>query len=168
MKRRNLWEVEEFLIIFLLTLALIAAGIYILTRKPKPEPPEGYHYVLYVIDGDTIIIDYHGQREFIRLLRINTPEREQYGYSQAKRAMIRLVGRKRIRLEFEPAGRVRRDKYKRILAYVWVDDLNVNIEMVRLGWSRFWARYEAGKYAGEFRAAEREARENKRGLWKRR
>lgn len=51
------------------------------------------------------------------------------------------------------------------MAYVWVDDMNVNVEMVNLGWSRFWVKYGKGKYAEEFREAEREAREAKRGLW---
>ena len=36
---------------------------------------------------------------------------------------------------------------------------------VRLGWSRFWIKYGEGKYADEFRDAEKEAREAKRGLW---
>jgi len=38
--------------------------------------------------------------------------------------------------------------------------------MVRLGGSRFWTKYDEGKYAEEFRKAEYEAREAKRGLWK--
>ena len=42
----------------------------------------------------------------------------------------------------------------------------MNVEMVRLGWSRFWIKYSEGKYADEFRKAEREAREAERGLWK--
>jgi len=37
--------------------------------------------------------------------------------------------------------------YGQILAYIWVDDMNVNVDMVRLGWSRFWIKYGNGKYA---------------------
>jgi len=44
--------------------------------------------------------------------------------------------------------------------------VNVNVEMVRLGWTTFWTKYGEGKYAGEFREAELEAREAERGLWK--
>jgi len=61
---------------------------------------------------------------------------------------------------------IERDIYGRILGYVWVDGTNINVEIVRAGWSPFWTKYGAGKYADEFRAAEAEAREQGRGLWK--
>ena len=83
-----------------------------------------------------------------------------------EKALKNLVGGRKVRLEFEILGKLERGGYGRILAYVFVDDVTVNIEMVRLGWSRFWTKYAEGKYADEFQEAEREARESKRGLWK--
>ena len=91
--------------------------------------------------GDTINVIYHGKKERIRLLRIDidTPERDEMGYFRAKKA---FVGGRKVRLEFEVPGKLERGGYGRILAYVWVDDVNVNVEMVRLGWSRFWIKLD--------------------------
>jgi endonuclease YncB( thermonuclease family) len=49
--------------------------------------------------------------------------------------------------------------------YVFADGENVNIEMVRLGWSKHYIKYGTGKYKEKFKAAETEAREAGRGLW---
>jgi len=111
--------------------------------------------VVKIIDGDTIDVLYQGEKERIRLLRVDTPERDEEGYFQAKKALKKLVGGREIKLEFEIPGKLERGVYGRILAYVWVDDVNVNIEMVRLGFSLFWTKYGEGKYAEEFRDAER-------------
>jgi len=34
----------------------------------------GQHRVIRVVDGDTIVVDYKGKYEKVRLLRVNTPE----------------------------------------------------------------------------------------------
>jgi len=126
--------------------------------------------VIKIIDGDTIDILYHNKKERVRLLRINTPERDEGKYLQAKKALENLVGGRKIRLEFEIPGKIERGVYGRILAYILVGNVNVNVEMVRLGWSQFWTKYGGGKYAEDkytkdFRCAERDAREAKRGIW---
>jgi len=138
-------------------IALIYLGV---TWRAKPDQ------VIKVVDGDTLVISYQGWRERVRLLRVNTSERDRYGYKQATVALGKLVEDRDIRLAFEIPGKLRRDEYGRILAYVFVDDMNVNIEMVRLGWSRFWTKFGKGKYADEFWEAEQDARREKRGLWK--
>ena len=107
-----------------------------------------------------------GKKERIRFLRINTPERNHRGYHQAKKALKKLVDGRKVKIEFETLSKLERGGFGRILAYIWVEEVNVNIEMVKLGWSRFWTKYGKGKYADEFREAERVAREAKRGLWK--
>ena len=48
-------------------------------------------------------------------------------------------------------GKLERGGFGRILAYVWIDGVNVNVEM---------------KYAEKFWEAEKEAREAEKGLWK--
>jgi len=72
---------------------------------------------------------------------------------------------KEVRLEFEKSRKVQTNYFGDYLCYVFVDDLNVNIEMVRLGYSTFWTHFGAGRFADEFLEAEREARSNKRGIW---
>ena len=127
-------------------------------------------FVLKVIDGDTIVarLEEPGKakrREKIRLLRINTPEKKQPGYEEASEALKYLVRGGEIQLEFEDPSTEKRGNYGRLLAYVMVDGLNANVEMVRLGWTKFWTKYGRGRLAREFMAAQEEAREARRGLW---
>jgi len=49
---------------------------------------------------------------------------------------------------------------------VFVGDLKINIEMVRLGWPPYWKKYGKGRLADQFEQAEREARAEKRGRWR--
>jgi micrococcal nuclease len=121
--------------------------------------------VVFVADGDTVRCVYRGRLEWVRLLRINTPEKDRRGYSGARALLRRLVEKKTVLLEFEDPGRPERDQYGRLLGYLFREEVNVNVEMVRAGWSRFWKKYGEGRYAAEFRQAESEARGAGRGLW---
>jgi micrococcal nuclease len=118
-----------------------------------------------VIDGDTIEVRWRGERERVRLLRIDTPERGRSGYRAAGRALEAILGDHPLKLEFENPERAERDKYGRLLAYVIVDGENANVEMVRQGWTRFWTRYGSGRLKAAFREAEKQAREEQAGLW---
>ena len=125
--------------------------------------------VLRVVDGDTLRVLYAPPAplpESVRLLNVDAPERGKPGYEEAAEALRRMVEGRRVRLEFEHAGRVERDGFGRLLAYVLVDEVNVNVEMVRQGWGRFFDRCGEGRYAETFRAAENEAREGRRGNWR--
>lgn len=105
---------------------------------------------------------FDGRDESVRLLRIDTVERGQPGYEEAGAALAEMIGDSTVRLEFEIPGKVERDRFKRLLAYVILPDgRNANVEMVRQGWSKFWKRYGRGRLADQ----EAEAREAKRGLW---
>ena len=121
--------------------------------------------VVRVVDGDTIRVRYEGRDEPVRLLCINTPERGKPGFEEATEAMRGLVEGRAVVLEFERPGEPERDRYGRLLAYVFLDGLNVNAEMVRLGLTPFWTKYGEGRLAAEFREAEIEAKAEKRGLW---
>ena len=147
---------------FLLTgavLFLLAPGGHAMSGKPAAVP------IVFVADGDTVQVVYRGGREWVRLLRIDTPERDEKGYGEAREALSRMVGGRHVELVFEAPGVEERDAHGRILAYLFVGDKNVNVEMVRAGWSRFWTRYGKGRYSAEFLRAEKEAREAGRGLW---
>ncbi|HVN37418.1 MAG TPA: thermonuclease family protein [Myxococcota bacterium] len=119
----------------------------------------------HVVDGDTIYARCGGERVKVRLLRIDTPEHDQPGFAEAGAALRALIGDQPIRLEFEKPGIPVTDEYGRWLVYVYAGGRNLNVEMVRQGWSRFWTKYGAGRLADDFRLAEREARDAKRGLW---
>lgn len=100
-------------------------------------------HVIRVVDGDTLIAQYTfagvETTEGVRLLNIDTPERGEPLYDEATDALEVLVGGKTVRLEFDKPGQIERDHFGRLLAYVFVDGANVNVEMVRQGWSKTYS-----------------------------
>ena len=110
-----------------------------------------------VIDGDTIEVRYEGKVEKVRLLRIDTPERNEKGFYEAKEALADMIQGKNVKLEFETPGEVQRDRYGRFLCYVFFEGININVEMVKRGHSKFWTKYGVGKYKKAFIKAEIEA-----------
>ncbi len=121
--------------------------------------------VTKVIDGDTIEIK-GGQR--VRYIGINAPEvahftrpGECYG-REATRKNRELVGGKKVRLERDIENK---DKYGRLLRYVWVDHLMVNAELVRLGYARAYPYPPNLKYQDLFSKLEEEARRQRLGMW---
>jgi micrococcal nuclease len=120
------------------------------------------------VDGDTLVVSLSGNdgtEEKIRLLAIDTPERGQPWYAEAGTALSELVGNAPLRLDYEEPGKPERDKYGRVLAYVMVNGQNVNVEIVRRGWSAYVTKYGSDRYSREFIAAEDEARAAHRGIW---
>ena len=126
--------------------------------------------VIRIVDGDTIVVNYKGKYEKLRFLCVNTPESvhpdEKQNIPLGKVASDytkkRLTG-KYVDLEFEGPFRGR---YGRMLAYVFVDGENFNIELVRKGLSPYYTKYGLSqKYDQEFREAERYARKQKLGIW---
>ena len=136
--------------------------------------------VLRLIDGDTIEVLDGARRDRIRLLRVDTPERGARGADDATDALARLItgqaqtrgeparraaAGRTVALEYETPGRPERDRYGRLLAYVYARGQLVNLGLVEQGWSRFLTRFGAGHHAADFARAERDARRQRRGLW---
>ena len=125
--------------------------------------------VTKVTDGDTIHVMYLGRDERVRFIGIDTPEvpwfggkAECYGVQAGLYARSRLVG-KSVRLVFDVQ---RRDRYGRLLAYVYLGDELVNLTLVQLGYARSDPVPPDTAMARRFAAAEEGAREARRGLWK--
>ncbi len=135
---------------------------------PRPAPVPWSGRLVRVVDGDTVRLRLRPPgpvEESVRLLNIDTPERGRPGYRQASAALHALLARGPLRLEFETPGAPRRDRYGRLLAYLFAGELNVNAEMVRLGRARWTTRYGPGRYGPLFREAQQHAKSARRGLW---
>lgn len=92
--------------------------------------------VLDIIDGDTIRVE--GGRS-VRLIGIDTPERGECGYTEATFVLASLIRDRPVVLV--PGARTDTDRYGRLLRYVEVDGVDVNLEMIRSG--RAVARYDS-------------------------
>ncbi len=101
--------------------------------------------VINVIDGDTFEIMYKGQREKVRILGIDTPERKKEGYAAASNYLRKLIDGKTVELEFQTLE-TDRDHYHRLLCNVYlIDDnitTNVGNEMLTSGHAKVYKRGE--------------------------
>lgn len=131
----------------------------------------GQYKVVRVVDGDTIVIKYNGKYEKVRLLCVNTPESVHLDEKQnipmgkvASRYTQKKLTDKYVKLEFE-INRLR-GKNGHLLAYVFIDGQNFNLDLVRQGLSPYYTKYgRSEKYDVEFRAAEKQARKEKLNIW---
>lgn len=115
--------------------------------------------VTRVVDGDTIVV---GGNTKVRYIGINSPEASQCFGFEASQANKNLTEGKQVKLEYDVQHL---DKYGRTLAYVWSENTFVNEELVREGFAQVSTYPPNVKYVEVFKKAEREARENNRGLW---
>ena len=119
--------------------------------------------VISVHDGDTLTVLIDGRKEKVWLIGIDAPELDQAPWGVwARDALRRLVDRKTVRLETDITAR---DQYKRLLAYVYVGDLFVNLEMVRQGQAVLYTVPPNVAHVEEYRKAQEEAREAGHGVW---
>lgn len=118
--------------------------------------------VTRVIDGDTIEVLLGQRKEKVRYIGINTPEPNQPFGSEASQKNRELVEGKEVRLVKDVSER---DKYGRLLRYVYVGDIFINAELVKLGYANAFTYPPDVKYSELFVQLEREAREKQVGLW---
>ena len=154
--------VSKLLFLFFLSqLAILASGCL------QQNQNSHLFKVAYIFDGDTVKL---ANGEKVRYLGIDTPEMNyknppaQYFAEQAKAFNKKLVYGKMVRLEFDAR---RRDKYKRLLAYVYVDDIFINKKMIEEGYAKILITPPNEKYADEFLKLQRRARQQGKGIWAR-
>lgn len=133
-------------------------------------PADGVQAVVsYVVDGDTIDVVFNdGTKERVRLTLIDTPETKHptkpvqpFGPEASDFAKKALLN-KEVILEFDVQER---DQYGRMLAYVYVDNSMINEILIQKGLARVAVYPPNTKYVDEFRATEKDARKNERGIW---
>lgn len=165
------WRYVALLVALALAVELTALGF---PGAVAAEPSRGLlGTVVRIVDGDTTHVRVDGRVEKVRYIGVNTPEThhptrgEEPGGREATEVNRRLVGGKLVRLE--PDVQLR-DRYGRLLAYVWVKDADgrevmVNAELVRLGYAQVMTIPPNVRHAATFRKLQAEAREKKKGLW---
>jgi micrococcal nuclease len=123
------------------------------------------------VDGDTIVISYNGTDTKVRLLGINTPETvdprktvECFG-KEASLYTKQLLQDRQVSIVFDQT-QGEKDKYGRLLAYVYRDDgLFINKELVLGGYAYEYTYHTPYLFQKEFKDAQRDAEQGQKGLW---
>ncbi len=144
------------------------------TDKPSSaniDSDHQYYSVIEVVDGDTLKISIDGKGTTLRLIGMDTPEVldprkpvQCFGAESSNKSK-ELLSMQKVRIEKDPTqGDL--DKYGRTLAYIYRSDgLFYNEYMIEQGYAHEYTYHLPYKYQAEFKAAQKEAQENKRGLW---
>jgi micrococcal nuclease len=119
--------------------------------------------VVRVVDGDTIVVAIGaGRSAKVRLIGIDTPERDECMYREATERLRALVAGTSVRLVRDVSET---DRYGRLLRYVYARDSFVNAMMVSEGFAAAATYPPDVAHALQLAGLERVARLAKRGLW---
>jgi endonuclease YncB( thermonuclease family) len=130
-------------------LAFIAftAGLAVATAPREPAPPipapipaapAGVE-VVRIVDGDGIHVA--GETLQVRLFGVDAPERGEPGFAEATETLRRLALGKIVRVD-----RQYLDGYGRIVGRVWLGDVEINAEVIRIGPAIEHCRYSKNAY----------------------
>lgn len=167
--------------LFTIFLILIISTCCIDNIKQIYSPPieSESALVIKVIDGDTIDILKSGKTERVRLVGIDTPE--PYSKNNEKKwnglpdSHLRIWGvnafnythervyRKEVNISYD-AIQGQKDEFGRTLAYIYINDKNINLELVQNGYARVYTEKKSDLYL-KLIEAETKAKINKVGLW---
>lgn len=125
--------------------------------------------LIETIDGDTIKVNYKGKEETVRYLLVDTPESKKPGecvqpYAEsAYNRNKQLVNSGDLSIEFDGN---QRDKYDRLLAYVFVDGKSVQEQLLKEGYARVAYIYDPPyKFLDQFKSDEQFAKNKKINIW---
>ena len=140
MKPSRFWAKPKIKAFFSILLAILFVGGCSLPHpvpKPAPEPGKiSQATVQRAVDGDTIALT-NGEK--VRLIGIDTPERGQCGWAEARALMSGYVAGKTVVLR--QSANNTKDRYGRLVRYVEVDHHDVGLLMIKAG--RAVARYDS-------------------------
>lgn len=158
-QRRNKKFIRFFLFV-LLVLIILTVRFY--EELGEDQKPGDRFYVVKVIDGDTVELT-GGDK--VRLLSIDTPEKGEPFYDSARTLLESLAIQKLATLTFQNN---RRDRYGRILAYLYIDTLFVNKIIIEQGLGYLYLFRQTEKRLPEtveLLATQRKAIDERRGIW---
>lgn len=122
-----------------------------------------------VVDGDTIVVDFNGTDEKVRLIGVDTPESVHKDKSKnvkegkiASNYTKAKLENKQVELEFDIQ---QKDKYGRLLAYVYIDGNMVNKMLLEDGMAKLATYPPNVKYVEEFKKIQAQARQKNVGFW---
>ncbi len=161
MKKKNSKYLGILLILFLL---FSVYEIYVSTTIPKDQIT-----FITCVDGDTAHFNIGGEDKKVRFLAIDAPEiakgntpADPYGEEASDYTCKLLKGAQEIQVEYEEA---KEDKYGRTLAWIWVDGVLLQEQLVREGLAEVKYLYDDYKYTDVVQLGEKVAKEQNKGIW---
>lgn len=140
------------------------------SSQSASRPTVKLYTVVSVTDGDTIKVDYEGVITPVRLIGVNTPETvdprkpiECFGREASDYLKGLLTGRQ-VALEADPS-QTDRDKYNRLLRYVYLDGEDINLKIISEGYGYEYTYNVPYAKQSTYKAAQSTAEANDRGLW---
>lgn len=119
-----------------------------------------YYKASRVIDGDTFVLE---DNKRVRMIGIDTPEKNQPEFNEAKQRLEELILNQRLRLEKQVSET---DRFKRLLRDVYANNRFINQIMVEEGYAKARAYPPDTKYKQILEESERRAKEAQIGIWK--
>lgn len=150
-----------------LAVAILAILTYLYTNFLVPLDQDGVHLAACV-DGDTARFVVDGKEEKVRFLAIDTPEitnkqnPEPFGIEASEFTCRTLSNANTITLEYETN---KRDKYNRLLAWVFVDDKLLQEALVENGYAKVAYLYGDYKYTNRLQVAQLDAQAKKLNIF---
>lgn len=139
------------------------------TQQAQINQP-GLYSVTRFVDGDTIVVNMNGKAETIRFVGVDTPETHKPNtpvqcYGPAAAAFTKnTIGTNRVRLASDELS-TDRDRYKRLLRYVYLaDGTLLNEKLIQNGYG-FYYPYFPFTQSKQFAAAQQSAMAGHLGLW---
>lgn len=112
-----------------------------------------------VKDGDTMVLS---NGEEVRYIGIDTPERGETLFWEATKTNQEMLKKGKIALEYDLD---KKDDWGRTLAYVWVDSVMINAELIKNGLAWVYLFSPNLKYRDRFISLQKQARGEKIGIW---
>lgn len=137
-------EIFLLIVLILLFLAINYSWIDGFLVKTFENADKKEVVVQRVIDGDTIVVD---NDTHVRLFGINTPEKGEKYYNEAKNFLENLISNKTIFIKS-----FGKDKYYRELGVIFLDNENINSKIVENGFANVYILNDKS-YEEEFRKA---------------
>ena len=122
--------------------------------------------IINVVDGDTVhLLNDNQEKLKVRLHHIDAPELDQSYGKESKFVLEQLILNKKVTVISD-----KKDKYKRLLGVITLDEVDVNLEMIKAGAAWHFKKYAKFDQAKDqyqiYDENEHQAKLKKIGLWK--
>jgi len=134
LNKKEYFIIFSIIIVSLFSFALLVSNLY--SNREEQDDIELEGIVNYVVDGDTL--DINDIR--IRLALVDTPERGQDGYKEAREFVKNLCLNKKGEVDIDD-GQRRGDRYGREIGVVYCDGINVNKALVENNLTKIYTEY---------------------------